>query len=234
MEAPIVLCIDTATDICSVAIFKGEELLHHRETERSFSHSEVITVFIDECFRTSGIHREDIDAIAIAGGPGSYTALRIGASTAKGLCFALDVPLIAVSTLDVLVEAMRGKIQPGELVIPLLDARRKEVYHAIYDDKLNRKQELSPFILSETAYTALSEFKRLHFIGDGVEKAKEILTIANAVFHPDILNSARWMIKPVLDKFYAQAYEDLIHYEPYYYKSVNINTPKKKWSWLSS
>lgn len=224
---PYLLCLDTSTDICSVGLFHGEELLAIKETERSFSHSEVISLFIEDVIQQGGISPQDLSAVAVAGGPGSYTALRIGVSTAKGLCYALDIPLIALDTLDILVEGIKDQASEEDVIVPLLDARRKEVYRAIYSGTGDQLSEVEPYILNEHSFEFLSGFNKVHFVGDGVPKSKEILSIGNGVFH-ELLNSARWMGELVNHKYAKGDYEDLHNYEPFYYKTPNITTSKKK------
>ena len=143
----IILCIETSTDVCSVCISDGKRLLAIRETGRSYSHNEVIAVFIDECVKEANMQIRDLEAVSISRGPGSYTALRIGTSTAKGICYALDIPLITVDTLKALALSVTDIVKPNGVIIPMIDARRDEVYAAVYDSsfkELARSLILSP------------------------------------------------------------------------------------------
>lgn len=223
---PTILNIETSTDICSVCIAKDGEILSIRETERSYSHSEVIAIFIDECVTEANISMSDLDAVSISRGPGSYTALRIGAATAKGICFALDIPLISVGTLDALRMSITDKVGENDLVIPMIDARRKEVYQAIYDCSGETVEEVAPIILDENTYKELSAYDQLHFCGDGSDKAQDILSIENGRFYKEEC-SARHMMKISEEKFKNKVFEDITYYEPFYYKGPNITVQKK-------
>jgi tRNA threonylcarbamoyladenosine biosynthesis protein TsaB len=221
-----ILNIETSTDICSVCIADGTEVLAVRETPRSYSHSEVIAVFVDECLQEAEMTARDLDAVSISRGPGSYTALRIGAATAKGICFAVDIPLISVGTLKALASTLISVCGDNEIIIPMLDARRKEVYHAIYSMKLDPIHNVEPIILDDTTFSTLSDYDKIHFCGDGVAKSKDILTISNAEFH-DIECSAMSMIALSHEKFEKKIFEDIAYYEPHYYKGANITVQKK-------
>ena len=222
----IILNIETSTDICSVCISRGAEVLSIRETPRSYSHSEVIAVFVDECLKEVGILAKDLDAVSISRGPGSYTALRIGAATAKGICFAVDIPLISVGTLDALAGSVMHLCGSNDLVIPMIDARRMEVYHAIYKNDFENIHAVEPIILDETTFSELSSYDKIHFCGDGVPKSKDILSITNAHFH-DIECSSLNMVPLSNEKFDKKIYEDIAYYEPNYYKGANITVQKK-------
>lgn len=221
------LLIETSTDICSVGISDGEELLTYRETERSFSHSEVITLFIAECLSTVGISTRDLKAVCIADGPGSYTALRIGSATAKGICYASDIPLITINTLTSLANAKVKDIDEEAVIVPLLDARRMEVYQAVYDHQLNMISPLLPKIIDEHSFQYLSAIKNIHFVGDGVEKCQPTLKLQNAIYH-DIESSVRWMPDLALAKYLNGDFSDIAYHEPNYFKAPNITVSKKK------
>jgi len=223
---PTILNIETSTDICSVCIASGLEVLAIRETPRSYSHSESIAVFIDECLKELDMKAADLDAVAIGGGPGSYTALRIGAATAKGICYAVSIPMIAIGTLDALAATLVGRVGETDLIIPMIDARRSEVYRAIYNSKGDELQPVEPIILDETTYTEYETADQVHFCGDGTPKSKEILSISNAIFH-DIECSAIHMVPLSLEKYNKSNFEDIAYYEPLYYKGANITVQKK-------
>ncbi|MDF1697175.1 MAG: tRNA (adenosine(37)-N6)-threonylcarbamoyltransferase complex dimerization subunit type 1 TsaB [Saprospiraceae bacterium] len=223
---PLILNIETSTDICSVCLAKDNKILAIRETERSYSHSEVIAVFIEECVKEAKISMTDIEAVSISRGPGSYTALRIGASTAKGICFALSIPLIAIDTLDALRTSVQDNAEQNDLVIPMIDARRKEVYLSIYDHRGKVVKEVEPIILDENTFKSLSSYRKLLFCGDGAPKAKDILTIENSWFF-DVECSSTYMVKLSEEKFLAKQFEDIAYYEPFYYKGPNITVQKK-------
>ena len=187
----LVLNIETATTNCSVSLSKdGETLVLREDNSLSYSHAETLHIFIDEVFRTSNLNTSDIDAVAVSKGPGSYTGLRIGVSSAKGLCFALDKPLIAIDTLQSL--AHQVKLSDG-YIVPMLDARRMEVYSAIYNHNLELIREIKAEILTEDSYNSLLKTNKVYFIGNGVEKTKALIKHPNAIFVENKLPSANEM-----------------------------------------
>jgi len=207
-----ILCIETTTDICSVCIATDGLLVSMRETPRSYSHSEVITVFIEECLIEAGISASELAAVAVSFGPGSYTALRIGSSTAKGICFAMDIPLISVDTMKALAVGIVAEAKEGDLIIPMIDARRKEVYHAIYDHILTEVQIVEPLILDDTTFQNLSNKGDIH--------------LSKSVFH-DVEACSKHMIEEAFAKFHANQVEDTAYYTPFYFKGPNITVQKK-------
>ena len=177
-----ILNIETATKNCSVALAKeGKTILCKEIAEEGYSHAERLHVFIEEIIKEAGIIFQDISAIAVSQGPGSYTGLRIGVSAAKGLCFALDIPLIAVDTLQVL--ASQAYVSSG-LIIPMLDARRMEVYSAIFTPNFENKRVVQAEIITENSFEDLQEI--LYFVGDCAEKCKPVLTKDNFIFLEEI------------------------------------------------
>jgi tRNA threonylcarbamoyladenosine biosynthesis protein TsaB len=191
--------------------------------EAGYSHAEKLHVFIEECIKESNITFKDLSAIAVSQGPGSYTGLRIGVSAAKGLCFALDLPLIAVDTLQVL--ASKLSISEG-VIIPMIDARRMEVYSAIFNSKLEKIREVQAEILTENSFKEISE--TIHFVGDCAEKAKTVLTKSNFIFHEEIIYpSANEMSELSYKKFQENKLEDVAYFEPYYLKDFMVTVSKK-------
>lgn len=223
---PVLLNIETSTDICSVCISQNGEVLSIKETERSYSHSEVIAVFIEECVKAAGLEMNDLEGVSVSRGPGSYTALRIGTSTAKGICFALSIPLISVGTLKALSQSVLHKAEENDLVIPMIDARRKEVYHCVFTNEGNTIVEVAPIILDEHTFKEYSGYNKVLFCGDGVPKSKDILTLENGSFFDEEC-SARHMIHLAEEKFQNNQFEDISYYEPFYYKGPNITIQKK-------
>jgi tRNA threonylcarbamoyladenosine biosynthesis protein TsaB len=223
---PLILNIETSTDICSVCLSSEGNTIAIRETERSYSHSEVIAVFIDECVKEVGIGMKEINAVSIGQGPGSYTALRIGAATAKGICFALSIPLISIGTLDALRESIKDKAGVNDLIVPMIDARRKEVYRCIYDFEGKIIEPVAPVILDGNSFEEYANYDRLLFCGDGVPKSRDILKIANAEFFNEEC-SARHMILLSEEKFNNNQFENISYFEPFYYKGPNITIQKK-------
>lgn len=219
-----ILNIETATKNCSVALAKdGKTIVYKEIAEEGYSHAERLHVFIEEIIKEAGITLNDLSAIAVSQGPGSYTGLRIGVSAAKGLCYALDVPLIAVDTLQAL--ASQVTISSG-LIIPMIDARRMEVYSAIFAPNLERKREVLAEIITENSFENLQE--TLYFVGDCAEKCKSVLTKENYIFLDEIVYPSAKEMSPIsFEKFKKSDTVDVAYFEPYYLKDFMITTPKK-------
>ena len=219
-----ILNIETATKNCSVALAKeGKTIVCKEIAEEGYSHAERLHVFIEEIIKEAGITLNDLSAIAVSQGPGSYTGLRIGVSAAKGLCYALDIPLIAVDTLQAL--ASQVAISNG-LIIPMIDARRMEVYSAVFAPNLERKREVLAEIITESSFEDLQE--TLYFVGDCAEKCKSVLTKENYIFLDEIVYpSAKEMSAISFEKFKKSDTVDVAYFEPYYLKDFMITTPKK-------
>jgi tRNA threonylcarbamoyladenosine biosynthesis protein TsaB len=214
-----ILNIETATKNCSVSLAKnGETILCKEITEQGFSHAEKLHVFIEEMLKETGVSVQEIQAVAVSKGPGSYTGLRIGVSTAKGLCYALGIPLISVDTLQVL--AKQVVVQNG-LIVPMLDARRMEVYSAIFDINHIKRAEVQAEILTETSYDEITEL--VYFIGDCQEKCKTVLTKNNFHFLSEIVfPSANEMSALSFEKLINNDFEDVAYFEPFYLKDFLI------------
>ena len=219
-----ILNIETATKNCSVALAnEGKTILCKEIAEEGYSHAERLHVFIEEIIKEAGISLNDLSAIAVSQGPGSYTGLRIGVSAAKGLCFALGIPLIAVDTLQVL--ASQVNIDDG-LIVPMIDARRMEVYSAIFSAKFDKKREILAEIIDENSFSDRAE--KLYFVGDCAEKCKSVLIKENHVFLEDVkYPSAKEMCALSLEKFKISDTADVAYFEPYYLKDFMVTTPKK-------
>lgn len=211
------MCIETATTNCSVALGKGGELLALKEDySDNYSHAERLHLFIEEILKENGLSPRDLSAIAVSKGPGSYTGLRIGVSAAKGLCFSLDLPLISVATLT----SLARQVDPnaGAYVIPLLDARRMEVYTAGFRSNMVPVFDTRAEILHETSFQEYLEKGKVTFIGNGVEKFKNVCSHTNASFVTGKLPSAAEMVSLASEKFVKEEFEDLAYFEPYYLK----------------
>lgn len=219
-----ILNIETATKNCSVALAKeGKTVLCKEIAEEGYSHAERLHVFIEEIISEAGIQLKDLVAVAVSQGPGSYTGLRIGVSAAKGLCYALNIPLIAVDTLKSL--ASKVKIADG-LIVPMIDARRMEVYSAVFSASLDKKREVLAEIIDENSFEGLTE--KLYFVGDCNEKCKTVLTKDNFVFLDEIkYPSANEMSALSFDKYKISDTVDVAYFEPYYLKDFLIAVPKK-------
>ena len=195
----LILNLETATTVCSVSLAKDGDLLALKEQNGEYSHAENLTLFVEDVLRQANIKLSDIDAISVSKGPGSYTGLRIGVSTAKGLCYSLDKPLIAINTLLSLTNAQtassKSKVESSVLFCPMLDARRMEVYCAIYDAAANCIKETAAEIIDENSFSDFLKEHIIYFFGDGVAKCKSVLSHnKNAVFIDNIFPSAKNMI----------------------------------------
>lgn len=228
----LLLLIETATTSCSVALAANGEIVALREINQRNVHAEVITVYIDELFKQTGRQYHELDAIAVSSGPGSYTGLRIGVSTAKGLCFSLDKPLIAVETLTSMAHGLieRGQvaINTTTLLCPMIDARRMEVYTAIFDHNGKQVNPTAAEIIDEHSFSDLLNNNKIIFFGDGADKCRETLAHQpNAVFSVEFANSAKDMLVPAMAKLSAQQFEDIAYFEPYYLKDFIAGVKKK-------
>ncbi len=211
----LILNIETATKNCSVALSKAGKTLAIRElSEQNFSHAEKLHVFIEELFLETNLKLQDLNAVAVSQGPGSYTGLRIGVSAAKGLCYALSIPLIALDTLEIL--ARKIQVNSG-IIIPMIDARRLEVFSAFFDSSFTKIRAIKAEVIDENSYQEESEI--LHLIGDGAMKFKEILTDEKFHYYPEIqFPSAAEMGLISFQKFQNSQFEDLAYFEPFYLK----------------
>jgi tRNA threonylcarbamoyladenosine biosynthesis protein TsaB len=213
-----ILQIETATTSCSVALARNEDVLGFKEIDQRNIHAEVITVYIDGLIKDAGITYADLDAIAVSCGPGSYTGLRIGVSTAKGLCFALDKPLIAVETLAAMATGV-AQNYAGTLFCPMIDARRMEVFTAIFDADGNIIKPTAAEIINEHSFAEILAGNKVLFFGDGAEKCREALSQnPNANFMPGFVNSAVYLTTIATAKFNKKDFVDVAYFEPYYLK----------------
>lgn len=231
----LILSIETGTDICSVALANDGELMALRESDEGRDHAKKVALFVDELLRETGVQPSDLAAIAVGKGPGSYTGLRIGVSFAKGMCYALDIPLIAIGSLDALTEVAREDYDAGILDIeeeewakaklcPLVDARRMEVYAEVFD---NEGKALTDVVAEVVTEDSFKEWRKDKFVifGNGAKKCTELLS--DAIF-VDIAPSARGIVRLAEESFKAQKFEDLAYFEPFYLKEFLVIPSKKK------
>lgn len=228
----LILQIETSTTSCSVALAENGALLSVKELNERNIHASHITLFVEEVLKLSGKSMSELNAVAVSKGPGSYTGLRIGVSAAKGLCYALDIPLIAVSTLQAMAAGLRNKFtQKDVLFCPMIDARRMEVYTAIFDNELKELSPIEAKIIDTASFSDFLESNTIVFFGDGAEKCQETLgNSEKAIFVTDFYNSATHFSEIALDKFKAQQFEDVAYFEPYYLKDFLVAKPKSKLS----
>ena len=212
-----ILCLETATTNCSVAISENDTLAAVREyNDKGYSHAEKLHVFIQEVLEELGLTADQLDAVAVSKGPGSYTGLRIGVSAAKGICFAADLPLISVPTLDAL--ARQVEVAEGGHVIPLLDARRMEVYSKILDHNYQEVRTTAAQVIDDHSFSDYLDRSDTIIIGSGAQKVLDTFPNAQAKFETDRLPSSKEMIKIAWEKFQAEDFESVAYFEPYYLK----------------
>lgn len=216
----IILCLETSSTNCSVALGVDGMIISLREEHNlKYSHAEKLHVFIDEVLKEANFNFSHLDAIAVSKGPGSYTGLRIGVSAAKGLCFALDIPLISVPTLEVLIQ----EVNPSDgFIIPLIDARRLEVYSAVFDYNDKQIRETRAEIVEENSFLEYLDQSSTIFIGDGVSKFKNICNHKNAVFIESKLPTAGNMVHLAETKYKIGDIEDVAYFEPFYLKEFML------------
>lgn len=211
-----ILSIETSTATCSVAIHEEGSLVSLSELKEPGAHAERLMLLVEEVISDSKLEFADLDAIAVSEGPGSYTGLRIGVSTAKGLSFGLGKPLLGINTLKALASAV--PTHEGDLVIPVLDARRMEIYREVFDFRLHSVEGLNSEILSEDSFLNFMKRGRVYFLGDAVEKVQSIVSNENAQFISDISFSAAHMGRIALEKFRKGEFADLAYFVPNYLK----------------
>ena len=231
----LILSIETGTDICSVALANDGELMALRESDEGRDHAKKVALFVDELLRETGVQPSDLDAIAVGKGPGSYTGLRIGVSFAKGMCYALNIPLIAIGSLDALTEVAREDFDAGILDIedeewaraklcPLVDARRMEVYAQVFDNEGKALTDVVAEVVTEESFKQWREDKFVIF-GNGAKKCTELLS--DAIF-VEVAPSARGIVRLAEEAFKAEKFEDLAYFEPFYLKEFLVIPSKKK------
>jgi tRNA threonylcarbamoyladenosine biosynthesis protein TsaB len=224
-----ILQIETATTVCSVALATDGNVVAVKELNERNIHAEVITLYIDELIKQAGLTYDQVDAIAVSSGPGSYTGLRIGVSTAKGLSFALDKPLIAVETLAAMAQGMIaiGDTESDILLCPMIDARRMEVYTALFDAEGNTVKPTSAEIIDEHSFNTYLNENKILFFGDGAEKCRDVLSRnENAIFATAFTNSATHLTRTAAEKFAGNDFEDVAYFEPYYLKDFLVTQKK--------
>ena len=221
-----ILHIETSSKNCSVAISDGKDLLCVcEEVSENYKQSESLHTFVEWALEGAEISLKDLDAVSLGMGPGSYTGLRIGSSAAKGFCYGLKIPLIAVNSLETMIEPFLS--QNFDYIIPLLDARRMEVYTAVFDGiSGNMITETEAKILDETSFQEFKD-KKVIFVGDGASKAKEIFQLPEAEFNADVYPSAKYLIRKAVGKFNNKEFENVAYFEPFYLKEFQ-GVKKKK------
>lgn len=226
----IILHIETSTSVCSVALSENNQLIFTKADYKGMNHAALLSIFIEEALGLLKIRHKQPDAVAVSAGPGSYTGLRIGVSTAKGLCYALEIPLIAVSTLEIMTFQAISKIETDEnaLFCPMIDARRMEAYTAIYNSKGKIQRDISADIIDEHSYRELLKNQTVYFFGNGSDKCKDTIKNPNAIFISDVVPLAENMMHFAEKAFKEQKFEDVAYFEPFYLKEFQATIPKQK------
>jgi len=219
----MILCLETSTKACSVAIGQNGKVIAVKESlDEKHSHTENLTLYIEDVCRQAKIHLGDIDAVAVSKGPGSFTGLRIGVSAAKGLCYALDKPLLAINSLEAMAaglihQPLTINHQPS-LFCPMIDARRMEVYCAVFDEQLKEIKKTSADIIDSNSFSELLQKHTIYFFGDGAAKCRSTISHPNAIFLDNINPSAKFMV-PLAEKLFSEKkFEDVAYFEPFYLK----------------
>jgi tRNA threonylcarbamoyladenosine biosynthesis protein TsaB len=221
-----IIHIETATTTCSVAAGENGVLRAVRSVHDGYKHAENLLRLVEEVMQEAGWKNDELSAIAVSAGPGSYTGLRIGVSTAKGLCYALDIPLIAVSTLYSLASGFRRKFPDSDMLLcPMLDARRMEVYTALFSKNLDRLKPDAPLIVETLESVPEILEQQIVFFGDGAQKCEVVLAHPNATFNNSIQISAEDMLQSAYDLYQTQTFVDLAYFEPEYLKPYQGKPP---------
>ncbi len=229
-----ILNIETSTSVCSVALSIDGEFVSVQESHTKNSHAEQITLFSRKVVNDAGLKFTDLDAVCVSKGPGSYTGLRIGVSTAKGFCYGLEIPLISIGTLAAMAVGMKSKLNNindlgSYLFCPMIDARRMEVYTALFSGALDEVEPTTAKIIDKDSFRDQLSTHKLIFAGDGAAKCKEVLDYqSNAVFIDDFHPSATYLCKTAELKFHKKEYENTAYFEPFYLKNFVAGIPRVK------
>lgn len=227
---PNIIHIETSTDVCSVALSCDGYVQFHRESFDGPSHASVLGGFVRDAVSYARLKELPLHAVAVSGGPGSYTGLRIGVSEAKGLCFGMGLPLIAVSTLELLCTTamFRADADPEAWICPMIDARRMEVYAAVYDECLQPVMPVGAYVVDENTFADVLSHHRVVFCGNGAAKCKSVIQHPNATFIDDIYPLASGMVALAERAFVRGDFSDVAYYEPFYLKEFIATRPKNK------
>jgi len=229
----MIICLETSTSLCSVALCDKDGVVAVRESDESKSHASLLSVFINELLSAAGLKASELEAVAVSKGPGSYTGLRIGVSTAKGICYAASVPLIGIETTLSMFHGITDTIKSRygtdrtSLFIPMLDARRMEVYYSILASDGKIVKEISAKIIDENSFRDIPENIRILIFGDGSSKCIKVSERGNIKFAEEFRISATHMYEPAYKAFREQHFEDVAYFEPFYLKDFITSRPKK-------
>lgn len=225
----LILNIETSSIVCSVSLAKNGKILGLKETSEEKSHASLLTIYVDDLLKENNFKITDLDAVAVSEGPGSYTGLRIGVSTAKGICFGIEKPLIAVPTLYCLANSVLNtiKVTANSLLCPMIDARRMEIYTAFYNSKAERVSEIKPLIIDENSFVEEIKNHEIIVFGTGAEKCKTVFK-NNVQFIDNVLPSATFMCEISEKYFNKNEFVDVAYFEPFYLKEFMVTTSKKE------
>jgi tRNA threonylcarbamoyladenosine biosynthesis protein TsaB len=229
----MILCLETSTAICSVALCDNGKPVAVRESKGDKSHASQLTPFIIDILSEAGISAADVDAVAVSKGPGSYTGLRIGVSTAKGIAYGASVPLIGIETTYSMFcgigDETREKygVSDSSLYVPMLDARRMEIYYAVYSGRGEAVREIRAEVIDAMSFMDIPEEVRILFFGDGASKCRSVLKRRNIAFADEFNISASYMCRPAFRALQDKRFEDIAYFEPFYLKDFIASQPKK-------
>jgi tRNA threonylcarbamoyladenosine biosynthesis protein TsaB len=225
-----ILNIETATEVCSVCVADNKNIIFEREELKGPSHASILGRFVKEAVDFMRSEKLNLDAVAVSCGPGSYTGLRIGVSEAKGLCYGMNIPLIAINTLEIMAWHVigQGLANNDSLLCPMIDARRMEVYDAIFNQKLEYIREINADIIDENSFSDILESNKITFFGNGATKIKDVMTHSNCIFIDGIHPNAISMSNLSQQAFDKKQFVDVAYFEPFYLKEFVATTPKNK------
>jgi tRNA threonylcarbamoyladenosine biosynthesis protein TsaB len=229
----MILCIETATTVCSAALCEAERVVSLRESHDTRSHASLLTVFITGLLKENSIKAGDLEAVAVTRGPGSYTGLRIGVSVAKGIAYRAGIPLIGIETTTSMFHGISETRQrlaeshPEIYFCPMIDARRMEVYYSVIDKNGRTVKEISAEVIEPGSFSGIPEQVTLAFFGEGASKCRNIISRRNVIFIEDFSVSASHMRIPAFEAARSKKFEDIAYFEPFYLKNFIATIPKK-------
>jgi tRNA threonylcarbamoyladenosine biosynthesis protein TsaB len=229
----MILCLETATNLCSVALCDDNGISALKESSEGRSHASLLTVFISDLLKEAGIKASDLEAVAVSKGPGSYTGLRIGVSAAKGIAYAASIPLIGVATTLSMFQGFKSiadikyGAEASDLFAPALDARRMEIYYCVLDASGREVKKISAEIIDKDTFSRFPSSSRIFLFGDGASKCREILDEKNIIIYNDFRISASFMQKPAYEALAEKRFEDVAYFEPFYLKDFLTSKPVK-------
>ncbi len=225
---PTFILIETATEVCSSALSVDNEIIIFKQNREQQSHATSLGVFVEDMMQYARDKKNNIDAVAVSCGPGSYTGLRIGVSQAKGLSYGLGIPLIAIPTPKIMASILKNQVEKETILCPMIDARRMEVYATFFDSELNIIRKTAADIITEDSYADILENNKVAFFGNGAEKIKKTLDHENAIFIDGVKSLASSMMELALEAYNNKMFVDSAYFEPFYLKEFVATVPKNK------